>query len=958
LGETDLVGDGDAAFAGVPLLESRVEFEAVLRQVGDGITVQDESGAIVYANDAAARLIGFATSAELLATPVADVMTRFEMFDESGQPFPIERLPGRLALRGLDAESVIRYRLRGSSTERWSHVHSTPVADEAGRVRFAVNVFQDVTERKRGEERLGLLADVGELLTSPIDLETTLARVPDIVVPRFADAASVWIEEEGKLRRLATAAGTTEARTLYDQLPHEYDLERDAMVPVVQTYRRGEAMFVPEVSADVFVHAVGTEQQHAALIEELGLRAAIAMPLRAQGRPHGLLTFGSFADGAFGGADLEFARELATRVAAAIDRAILYRDARRTAATLDMLLASAPVGIAFLDRNLRCVRMNEALAAMSGLPAEAYLGRAPDDAVGELASSAPILEQVLTTREPVAGIEFHQGERGRARSYAANYYPVTDGDELLGVGVVVEETTAREREELRLRLLSEASQALASSLDYRETLDRVAHLLTENLTEACVIWIADGAQLVRIAHAHDNPDLEAAIAALPAEYDVEQLRDAPIVQAYVTGTSFVWEAIPDDALRTSARDEADARVIEAVAARSAVVVPLLLGSKTVGAMTLASASEGYHDENDRALAEVLGRRIAVAVDNARVYEEAEQRAQAAAALAFTAEGVCLLDVDGRVALWNPAAERITSLAADDIVGRRLVDVVPSWERVEDPAPGASAHVVPVDFEGDERWLSVSTARFEGGTVHAFRDLTSEHALEKLKSDFISTVSHELRTPLAAIYGAAMTLQRPEIESAGVRKDELLHVISSEAERLTRTINDVLWASRLESGTLRVTIQDCDGAHLAKAVVAAARTHLPSNLTLELDVAEGVPRIAADPDKVRQVLSNLLDNAVKYSPDGGRIRVAVERGERFVRFVVRDEGLGIPPREQERVFEKFYRLDPNLTRGVGGTGLGLYICRELVSMMDGRVSLQSTGIGGSTFIAELPIASDA
>jgi PAS domain S-box-containing protein len=375
-------------------------------------------------------------------------------------------------------------------------------------------------------------------------------------------------------------------------------------------------------------------------------------------------------------------------------------------------------------------------------------------------------------------------------------------------------------------------------------------------------------------------------------------------------------------------------------------------------MTLASASEGYHDENDRALAEVLGRRIAVAVDNARVYEEAEQRAQAAAALAFTAEGVCLLDVDGRVALWNPAAERITSLAADDIVGRRLVDVVPSWERVEDPAPGASAHVVPVDFEGDERWLSVSTARFEGGTVHAFRDLTSEHALEKLKSDFISTVSHELRTPLAAIYGAAMTLQRPEIESAGVRKDELLHVISSEAERLTRTINDVLWASRLESGTLRVTIQDCDGAHLAKAVVAAARTHLPSNLTLELDVAEGVPRIAADPDKVRQVLSNLLDNAVKYSPDGGRIRVAVERGERFVRFVVRDEGLGIPPREQERVFEKFYRLDPNLTRGVGGTGLGLYICRELVSMMDGRVSLQSTGIGGSTFIAELPIASDA
>jgi PAS domain S-box-containing protein len=945
--------DGDAVLADSTLLDSRAELEAVLRHVADGITVLDETGAIVYANDAAARLIGFDSSAELMATPVSEVMSRFEMFDDSGEPLSPERLPSRLALRGVESEQVVGYRTVGDTVERWSLVRASPIFDEAGRVKFAVNAFQDITARKRAEERLRMLADAGELLASSVDVLETLAKVPDIVVPRLADASSVWVEEEGKLRRLATAA-TPEHLEVYEQLPREYDLERDATVPVVEMYLGGEPLFIPEVPADVRVHTRERDRQ-AELVDRLGVRAVMAVPLRMRGRSLGLLTFSAFAAGRFREIDFEFARELGARVAAAMDRAAVYRDAEKTAATLDMLLASAPIGIAFLDRDLRYVRVNEALARMNKRPVEAYLGRTPREVLDELEVIHPLLEHVLATGQAVNGVEFHHGQPGRDRSFAGNYYPVTTDGEVVGVGAVIEETTAREREELRLRLLSEASETLVGSLDYRQALDRVAHLLAEQLTDTCSIWVAEEASLVRVAQAHDDPALEAMIAALPDVYDLEATPDAPMVQAYRTGTSMLWESIPEEVVRASARDEADARVIVAVAPRSVVVVPLLLGRKSVGAMTLSSSEPGYHDENDRALALVLGRRIAVAIDNARVYWQAEHRAQAAEALAFTAEGVCLLDVDGRVRLWNPAAVAITGLAEAEVVGRRLLDVIPSWERVQDPPPGASGHVVPVEFNGTEQWLSVSTARFEGGTVHAFRDLTQERALEQLKSDFISTISHELRTPLAAIYGASMTLQRADIDSAVVPKDELLQVISSEAERLARTINDVLWASRLESGTLQVKIESCDGPRLAETVVAAARTHLPSNLSLDLDVARPVPRVAADPDKVRQVLANLLDNAVKYSPDGGEIRVAVEPDGRFVRFVVRDSGLGIPKAEQERVFQKFYRLDPNLTRGVGGTGLGLYICRELVQRMGGRVSVKSSENKGSTFVVELPVA---
>ncbi|HET6825276.1 MAG TPA: ATP-binding protein, partial [Amnibacterium sp.] len=125
--------------------------------------------------------------------------------------------------------------------------------------------------------------------------------------------------------------------------------------------------------------------------------------------------------------------------------------------------------------------------------------------------------------------------------------------------------------------------------------------------------------------------------------------------------------------------------------------------------------------------------------------------------------------------------------------------------------------------------------------------------------------------------------------------------------------------------------------------------------LDVDAEPNLPPIAADPDKLRQVLTNLVDNAIKYSPDGGHVYVLVTRSGNRIRFRVQDEGLGIPPTEQARIFEKFFRLDPQLTRGVGGTGLGLYICRELVERMHGRIGVNSDGRSGSTFWVELPVA---
>jgi two-component system phosphate regulon sensor histidine kinase PhoR len=259
------------------------------------------------------------------------------------------------------------------------------------------------------------------------------------------------------------------------------------------------------------------------------------------------------------------------------------------------------------------------------------------------------------------------------------------------------------------------------------------------------------------------------------------------------------------------------------------------------------------------------------------------------------------------------------------------------------------------FGERELWLSISGVRFSEGTVYAFRDLTEERRLEQMRSDFVATVSHELRTPLASIHGAVLTLRKRGAELEPALNDRLLAIVNDQSERLSELVEQILLAAQLDSGGLQFVREHFDAEDLARGVIETSQPRIPSGVTVELAAPRVLPSVLGDPAKTRRILSNLLDNAVKYSPDGGRIDVIIAlQGDRL-RFTVRDEGLGIPPGEQERIFEKFYRLDAAMSRGVGGSGLGLYICRELARGMNGRIWVTSEPGAGSTFSFELPLA---
>ena len=355
--------------------------------------------------------------------------------------------------------------------------------------------------------------------------------------------------------------------------------------------------------------------------------------------------------------------------------------------------------------------------------------------------------------------------------------------------------------------------------------------------------------------------------------------------------------------------------------------------------------------------------VAPALSRGRVLRR--QRAQAERVLSQIGEGVFFVDTVGVIRLWNYAAERITGLAAESVLGRPVEQAIPGWPAVgalvtvaPSGAPTeARAATVPFASGGGELWLSISGVAIAEGTIYAFRDLTEDHRLEEAKRDFVTTVSHELRTPLTSVYGAAVTLRERGETLTEATREQLIEVIADGSERLARLVDQILLADELDSGRSGVTPSSFDAVEVARSVVEAARTGRARELSLELVAPPSPPRVAADPERTRQVLWNLVDNAVKYSPEGGRVTVELEPRDGHLRFTVRDEGLGIPAAEHDRIFEKFYRLDAAMTRGVGGSGLGLYICRGLVHQMNGTISVTSRPGAGSAFSVELPVSSE-
>ena len=507
-------------------------------------------------------------------------------------------------------------------------------------------------------------------------------------------------------------------------------------------------------------------------------------------------------------------------------------------------------------------------------------------------------------------------------------------------------------------VLAAASDLLSSTSEVEVVLQLVVRLPVPRLLGVCTVYLLDEQGSPRLAAvAHWDPDREETLRDLHRRYPAGS--HGAVLRALATKEKVLLS--PHETLRLTGNDDEQLPLLEPFATREAMVVPLVAHGLTYGVLGIGTAPRRSRlTTQKQEFAEELARRIAIALDNARLYAEAERRGDAARSLEHVGDGVLLLDGEGRLRYWNPAAADLFGLD-DGKLGLPMVAVFEGWSALSEHLgeAGGETRTLPLQLDGGERWVSISAVSFGDGSVYALRDVTEERTLEGMRAEFVSTASHELRTPLTAVYGAARTLLRDDVPLSDDHQRSFLTMIAAESERLNRIVNDILLASSLDANSIEIATEPCDVAELVESVVYSARMRAPEAISLTQVVPlDGAVHAECDEEKVRQVLVNLVDNAIKYSPDGGEVEVAVSQTDGMVRFEVRDRGLGIPAAQRERIFDKFLRLDPNLRRGIGGTGLGLYICRELVRRMGGQIWVDGRDGGGSIFYLELPASASS
>jgi PAS domain S-box-containing protein len=369
----------------------------------------------------------------------------------------------------------------------------------------------------------------------------------------------------------------------------------------------------------------------------------------------------------------------------------------------------------------------------------------------------------------------------------------------------------------------------------------------------------------------------------------------------------------------------------------------------------------WRDEEIDALL-ALAASTSAALANAELYQRvALERERSVAILANVADGIVAVDREGTVVLWNSAAEKITGVQASDALGQTPAEILQRDLESDELVPPRD-RLVAIMRGREEVWLSVSEAvmRDPGGAVSgrilAFRDISADRLVEQMKSDFVSTVSHELRTPLTSIYGFAETLLRRDVDFGDEERKTFLGYIASESQRLTQIVDALLNVARLDTGDLQVRITPTDVRELVGEAVHSVQPGVANGREFVVELPEEPVAANADPEKLLQVFAILLDNAVRYSPAGATVRIGAERKADTVELVVADEGIGIPLSDQEQIFRKFYRgADAAARAGEGGTGLGLFIARGLVTAMGGKISVSSREGEGSTFAIELPAA---
>lgn len=614
---------------GEELSASQVQLDIILKGVADGITVQDHTGRLVYANEEAAAMVGYPSAQAFVEAPLEEVMGRFELLDETGKPFPLERLPGRLALQGeRNPEALVRFRVLETSEDRWSIVKARPVFDQQGRVRMAINIFHDITERRRTEKVLEQQArqaafrtDVSDALSGGGTLREVLQRSAEAIV-RHLDAtfARIWTLDEPKdvLELQASAGIYTHIDGAHSRVP-----VGELKIGLIAKQR------LPHLTNDVPNDARVSDKEWA---RQERMVAFAGYPLIIEDRLVGVMAM--FSRKELARDTIDTLASVADVIAQGLERKRIEDVLRRSEYQLRLAVESSGLGIWDFDPVTGEVRADDRAKRALGLPTEAkmdyetFLARVhPEDRerVAELVRRAidPKSSGGYEVEYRTTGL-YEGGTERWLQSWGRAFFDELGRATRL-VGTVLD-ITERHRVEEAQRFLAEAGEVLSSSLDYRATLSNVARLAVPTLADWCgVDVLEEDGSLERLAVAHQDPQKVELAHELQERYPPDP--DAPygVHQVLRTGEAQMMSEIPPELIERAARDEKHREMLRQLGLNSYMTIPLIARHRTLGAITLVYAESGRrYGEQDLGLAKDLARRAALAVDNSRLYGQAQR----------------------------------------------------------------------------------------------------------------------------------------------------------------------------------------------------------------------------------------------------------------------------------------------------------------------------------------------
>ena len=588
----------------------------------------------------------------------------------------------------------------------------------------------------------------------------------------------------------------------------------------------------------------------------------------------------------------------------------------------------------------------------------------------DLAPEVPILEEsnILRTKLPVISTSSKNGNSGISQLPDKKYQQKTHQLRM-----------EHQRTETLLRILTE----LSSSLDFEQILQRTLEVLNDVIGAShatCMVLQQDNRNLRHLATVGYSTPLPPG--GMPSALNINQ----GLVGWIISNRKSV---LINDVLE-------DERWIQLPNSwyhhRSAVGAPIIMGDQLLGVLLLYYPDVGKFSSEQLDLIQAAANQMAVAIKNAELFhltlnqkeelssllrDQRVETSRSRSILEAIADGVIVTDQTGVITLFNHSAERMLDMKRAETIGRSIehftnlidgvalawMETIKVWTNDPFAFNPLNTFTEQVGLENGNV-LSVNLAPVINnseffGTVSVFRDITHLIEVDRMKSEFVATVSHELRTPMTSIKGYVDILLMGVAGEMSDQQKNFLQVVQENTERLTILVNDLLDLSRIEAGQIKLILQPVDMVEVIDdSLLEINRLTVAEKKSMQFDIQlpPELPKISGDPERIRQILINLLGNAFHYTLENGKVSLSAKRFGDEVQIDISDNGVGIPTKEQERIFDRFYRGDNHMVIATAGTGLGLSIVSKLISMHHGRIWVQSSGIEGegSTFSFTLPI----